>query len=139
VKLPKGLEGRVLELAREGRLSETVARLQGKSAARHGHRLTADATTVTEKEFQAAVIKLAKLYGWATYHTHDSRRSVKGFPDLALCHPGRRLLVFAELKNARGRLTSAQEFWIMALRMAGVRTYVWTPHQWAEVVRVLSE
>ena len=36
----------------------------------------------TEKGFQAAVVELARLRGWLVYHTYDSRRSAKGFPDL---------------------------------------------------------
>ncbi len=37
-----------------------------------------------EKPFQAQVVELARLSGWLTYHTHDSRRSQSGFPDLVL-------------------------------------------------------
>ena len=61
----------------------------------------------TEKAFQFAVIQLARLNGWMVYHTHDSRRSEPGWPDLALCRPPR--LVLAKLKSDRGFLSSRQK------------------------------
>ena len=39
---------------------------------------------ILEADFQAQVVKLALLLGWKVYHTHDSRRSREGFPDLIL-------------------------------------------------------
>ena len=53
-----------------------------------------------ERELLAAVIDLARLRRWLCYHTHDSRHSAAGFPDLLLVR-GRRLMA-AELKTARG-------------------------------------
>ena len=43
---------------------------------------------MTEKKFQAAVLQIANMYGWLAYHTHDSRRSAPGFPDLVLVRNG---------------------------------------------------
>ena len=57
----------------------------------------------TEAQFQAAVIQYAELKGWMVYHTHDSRGSRPGFPDLTMVRDG--VLIFAELKSERGRLT----------------------------------
>ena len=51
---------------------------------------------ISEKEFMAQVIQLAQLCGWRLYHTHNSQRSVGGFPDLLLLRG--RSLVVAELK-----------------------------------------
>ena len=48
------------------------------------------------EDFQPQVVKLAKLCGWRPYHTHDSRRSAAGFPDLILIKDG--WLIAAELK-----------------------------------------
>lgn len=42
------------------------------------------AGAVMEKVFQAQVLDLAHLSGWLCYHTHNSRRSAPGFPDLVL-------------------------------------------------------
>lgn len=47
------------------------------------------ARDMSESVFQSKVINMAKSLGWEHYHTHDSRRSVAGFPDLVLVHPQR--------------------------------------------------
>ena len=89
---------------------------------------------LTEKDFLAQVVRLARLLGWLAYHTHDSRRSAAGFPDLVLVRPGR--LLFAELK-VRSTLTTDQEAWLAALAAAGAEVFVWTPDQWEQIEEVL--
>ena len=91
---------------------------------------------ISEKEFMTQVIAYAKLRGWMVYHTYDSRRCAIGFPDL-VCVRGDRILV-AELKSAKGQLNRAQGAWLAALLAAGVRSYVWRPGDFAEIVRILS-
>ena len=83
---------------------------------------------MTEKQLQAAVVKLAKLRLWMVYHTYDSRRSEPGFPDLVLVRNGR--LVFVELKAASGRVTPAQRCWLDALKRAHREVYIWRPRDW---------
>ena len=39
------------------------------------------------REFMPAVVELAKRFGWLLYHTHNSRRSASGFPDLVMVRP----------------------------------------------------
>lgn len=68
------------------------------------------AKPITEKQFMGQVIQLAKLFGWLIYHTHDSRRSVAGFPDLILLRGGRLLVV--ELKVGKNRATADQQAWL---------------------------
>lgn len=68
---------------------------------------------LAEAAFQRQVEQLAAFYGWRTYHTHDSRRSAAGFPDLVLVRGPE--LLFAELKTASGRVRPEQEAWIDAL------------------------
>jgi hypothetical protein len=91
---------------------------------------------VSEKAFQADVVKLATLAGWAVYHTFDSRRSQKGFPDLVLV---RERVIVAELKAETGKLTPEQDVWLDLFRVAKVSAFVWRPSQWAEIVGVLTE
>ena len=59
-----------------------------------------------EGKFQAAIIELATVCGWLAYHTHDSRRSTPGFPDLVLVRGG--VLLFRELKTDTGKTSKAQ-------------------------------
>jgi hypothetical protein len=79
-----------------------------------------------ERDLQAAVVDLARTLGFLTYHTHDSRRSQPGFPDLVLCHPRSGALLFAELKDARRKVTPEQDEWLRALAVRGV-AFVWRP------------
>ncbi len=82
------------------------------------------------------VVQLARLYGRLAYHTHDSRRSAAGFPDLTLVR-GRRLL-FAELKREAGRTTAEQDGWREALREAGQEAYLWRPSDWPSIETALA-
>ncbi len=89
----------------------------------------------TEREFQTEVIARACENDWGfQYHTFDSRRSSRGFPDLVLCRPLTHQVLFVELKTMRGRLSPAQIGWIEALSAAEgdgtVRVCVWRPCCW---------
>lgn len=86
------------------------------------------ARRMTEKQLQAAIVRLAKLRGWMTYHTYDSRRSEPGFPDLVLVRGEAAL--YRELKAGQGRLTEAQRKWLDALSAAGQDAGVWRDSDW---------
>ena len=92
------------------------------------------ARTTTENQLLEAVRGYAKLTGWLTYHTHDSRRSEPGFPDLVMVRGGR--LIFAELKREGGNPTPEQRIWLAELGDVGryslgnVRCYLWKPSDW---------
>lgn len=73
----------------------------------------ADAAMTDEAAFQVRVVELATRHGWRAYHTHDSRRSEPGFPDLVLVRPPRVLIV--ELKVGRRQLTRDQAEWMRLL------------------------
>jgi len=93
----------------------------------------------TEKQFQSAVVQLAKANGFMVYHTHDSRKSEPGFPDLVLCRNGR--IIFAELKSESGKLTDAQIKWRDMLSTAcgkNVQVATWWPKDWPEIELILS-
>jgi hypothetical protein len=95
------------------------------------------AAAVTEREWQAKVVDLARWRGWMVFHPFDSRRSAAGWPDLALCRNGR--LVLAELKTATGRVSPDQRRWLAALSaVPGVETYLWRPSDWPTVLRILG-
>jgi len=85
-----------------------------------------------EGEFQAEIIQVARLMRLVTYHTHDSRRSDSGFPDLVIV--GRTGVLFRELKTDTGKVTPDQEFFIAALKLAGQDAGVWRPTQWPDQI-----
>ncbi len=89
----------------------------------------------TETRWQAQVLALAKQLGWMHYHTHDSRRSPAGFPDLVLVRGSR--LVIAELKTDCGTLTPEQVTWLTALRTCAGEVYIWRPRNWDDIALVL--
>jgi hypothetical protein len=89
---------------------------------------------MTEAQWQTVVLDLARTLGWMTYHTHDSRRSNPGFPDLVLV---RDRVIFAELKTERGKLTDDQWSWLATLRAAGAEMWVWRPSDYPSVERIL--
>lgn len=74
--------------------------------------------TISEKEFQQEIIKLARLCGWRCHHHYDSRRSEPGWPDLVCVHETdywRLPTVMLEVKAERGRVSQAQEWWLERL------------------------
>lgn len=104
---------------------------------------------VKEKEFQRAVIELAEAWGWRCYHTHDSRGSQPGFPDLTMVR--RQRLIFAELKSVDGNPTDEQTAWLTDLgRVADeiqhfvpgsppiLEVYLWRPSDWPEIEQALK-
>ncbi len=89
----------------------------------------------SEKEFQAAVVKLAKAKGWLVYRTRNSRGSEMGFPDLMAV---RERVVYAELKTKIGDTTPAQKVWIAAINSAQGECYVWRPSDWPTIKELLK-
>jgi Holliday junction resolvase len=92
---------------------------------------------MTEAQLQGAVMELARLLGWKSFHVWISIRSNPGFPDIVACR-GERLLAI-ELKSRIGKVSAAQEEWLSALAAAGAETYVWRPADWLDgtIERVL--
>lgn len=86
------------------------------------------ARTMSEADWQNEVTRLAHLYGWRLqYHTHDSRRSNPGFPDLVLINAQAARILFLELKTEKGRPTPEQQAWIDALRGCGLHAHILRP------------
>jgi hypothetical protein len=104
---------------------------------------------VSEKEWQAQVVRLAKLTRWHVYHTFDSRHSEQGYPDLTLIRKGdggrnvpahaRTRILLVELKTQRGHLSPRQREWLGLLSgNDGVEVFVWRPSDWDQIVEVLQ-
>ena len=105
---------------------------------------TSPAEHQTERDFQKQVVALANLAGWRTYHTHDSRRSNPGFPDLVLVHRSQGRLIFAELKAQKGKLRTEQAEWLSDLWQITegrewAEVYVWRPSDWASIEATLTK
>jgi len=92
-------------------------------------------TVVSERDWQQTVVDYATAKKWTCYHTHDSRRSDPGFPDLVMV---RERIVFAELKRERGKVSPEQRDWQIAIMFAKGEYYLWRPSDWDEVVKVLA-
>lgn len=101
---------------------------------------------ISERLFQQSIIDAARALGYLCYHTFDSRRSAKGFPDLVLCHPRRFKLYFVEVKTDMGKMMPYQEVWLDALSttlnidtLPGMGAYVIRPADfdwfWEELKR----
>ena len=93
---------------------------------------------ILEAPFQTQIIRTAVLLKWTRdliYHTHNSKRSDPGFPDLVLC---RERLIVVEVKRDGENPTPAQERWLIGLARAGVETYLWRPSDWPEIEAVLK-
>ena len=110
-------------------------------AQRAGVGAPAEGPAVSEKAFQAAIVRLAKERGWLVHFAHDSRKSPAGYPDLTLARlpgkdrPGQ--LVIAELK-VDAPLTIEQEVWLATLsHVTQTQTYLWRPEDMAKIREVV--
>ncbi len=103
-------------------------------------------TDLTEADLQAQVVELAHILGWEVMHVRRSigkgtrwttATSVVGWPDLFFWR--RRDMFAAELKSAKGKLTSDQEHVLRGLGEAGLSVFVWRPEDWDQIQRVLEK
>ena len=97
---------------------------------------------MTEREFQRAVLQVAKLFGWRAAHFRPARMANgrwrtpveadgTGFPDLVLLRLDQMLV--RELKVGAGKLSREQTTWIEAFDRAGVDAGVWHPDGWDRI------
>lgn len=106
---------------------------------------------ITEEDFQATVVKLARDFAWIVGYTHDARKSETGEPGLRMVHPEWHRYIVAEVKTETGRLSKGrwnkkgdrwlpgQDEWGVALiACPGIEYYLWLPRDWGEIERVLS-
>jgi len=90
------------------------------------------APKMTEKMFQGRVIQALKIAGYAHYHTYNSIRSVKGFPDLIALNGKKKRIIAIEVKTETGKLTADQSEWLTLFSMCGVETWLLRPGQFDE-------
>ena len=90
------------------------------------------APRMTEKMFQGRVIQALRVLGYTYYHTFNSIRSVKGFPDLIALHPGKKRILAIEVKTETGKVTPEQNEWLSSFAKCGVETWLLRPSQFEE-------
>lgn len=97
---------------------------------------------MSERDFQQRIIDTAKHHGWSVHHGRPARTEAgwrtavqghPGFPDLVLAREG--VVILAELKVGRGKLTLNQRRWIAD---AGRHGRVWRPEDWDAILAELS-
>ena len=92
---------------------------------------------LSEAQFQAQIVTMARWHGWKVYHTYDSRRSEPGFPDLIMLRSGVQVVI--ECKSLNGKVTDDQQGWLDAFRaVPQCIVRVWRPSDWAEIHEVLQ-
>ena len=101
---------------------------------------------MTEAQFQAQVIQIARLNGWRVFHpmkmqTRDgSWRTAlsgdRGWPDLCLAHRERGFIV-AELKTDKGKLSPDQVKWLQELA-PWAECHLWRPQDLDAIARRLG-
>ena len=105
-----------------------------------------DPRKISEKVFQAEVIKAARIHGWRVAHFRPGmtqrgrwvtpvQGDGAGFPDLVLVKDR---VLFVELKTGDGVISEKQKAWITALGLAGASVDVWRPDQIDEILEVLA-
>lgn len=94
-----------------------------------------DPRAMSESTLQNHTLKYVGLRQLLAYHTHDSRRSEPGWPDLVIV--GDNGVLFRELKSKVGRVSKEQRMWMQAMELAGLDVGVWRPEDWP--ARICSE
>jgi hypothetical protein len=98
---------------------------------------------LSEKEWQAQVVEIARLYGWRVFHPLRSMGSEPGWADLALLRPPKLLLVELR-KTDTGRPTPAQREWLADLELVAstscgaLHVDLWRPADFDRVHRLLK-
>ena len=97
----------------------------------------------SEADFQARVIRAARLHGWSVYAIPDSRRAtLAGYPDLTMYRRLDRRIIFAELKREKGKTSPVQDEVLADLRDialgGGCEVYVWRPSDWEAILSTLK-
>ena len=108
---------------------------------------------MSERDLKNTIVNFARNCGWLVHHDLPSQRANgswatatqgdSGYPDLVLVHPGNpnrnvpALIIYAELKTQRGKLTTGQQHWLDALQAAGQTAVVWRPTDLPDVHKKL--
>jgi len=101
--------------------------------------------TETHDSLMNKIINMAKSMGYdKIYHTWRSYHSPKGFFDIVIGRSRDGRLLFIEVKKEGDELTPDQQKWFEFLTLVAslnetVEVYVWYPHDWDEIAKILQE
>jgi hypothetical protein len=101
---------------------------------------------ISEAEFQRAVVKVAKLYGWLVDHTPPMRNAggdiytggLTGKTDLVLFSLDGKGIVYAELKTQKGKVSPSQAIFRNVVMLNGGEYFLWRPADMDAIVERLS-
>lgn len=86
-----------------------------------------EAGKMSETQLLEHIRSACRKLGLKCYHTHNSKHSERGFPDLVILgNP----VLFRELKSSTGKVTPDQQAWLDELREKGQDAGVWRPADW---------
>lgn len=102
--------------------------------------------TLSESDLQKVIVDYAILHRWMCHHSRPARmqsgkwatplQGHKGLPDLILARDG--VVIFAELKAERGRVSPEQRQWLEAIGCGSSHAcFVWRPSDWPTIVEIL--
>lgn len=101
---------------------------------------------ITEREFMDQVAEFARLNGWRVAHFRPARTAhgwrtacqfdAAGWPDLLMVRG--HVIVAAELKAGKNKVTPEQTAWLLVLGGAGVQARIWRPSDWPEIEATLG-
>lgn len=83
--------------------------------------------SVPEAEVQRTLVDALDVFDYLSYHTHDSRRSRAGFPDLMAVHRWTHVALAFEVKSELGQLSPDQWAWAEALTSSAIAYLVVRP------------
>lgn len=123
-----------------------------KPVPNHPHRRAAALlnANISERAYQRNITDAAEQFGWHWLHVRKSigRRdgeaawqtttNISGWLDLLLWHERQHRVAAAEVKSETGTVTPEQAAVIVSLAAAGLETYVWYPHDWDNVIKILQ-
>lgn len=94
---------------------------------------------ITEAKVQKSAENWLTRLGWRWTHNGDSRRTRghRGVPDLMAVKGT--CLLFVECKRSGGKFGPGQQEWLGALTIAGAKTYVVSPDNFAEFIIFLRK
>lgn len=89
----------------------------------------------TEAQFMATVKETAEQLGWLCWHFPNAIIN-PCVPDLFLFRDG--VLLLAELKTERGKLSERQVAMLLDLDAHGIEVQVWRPSSWERIESTLK-